>query len=243
MVETTATIRPSYREMRGLHLGADFVRQAALQPGKYAMVIEGLSDLDIEGTLDKTSFIGGLAPLYKSFDLKDGDPVRIYWDGSLLRLTPEKAPLVSPPPTVPAATGNVFDRQCLKHLHVEPFAPGNLARWNPQTEPDIYMAFGVLSEYTDFRYCCGASKALLDKLGYKADTKPDAVLIDRTSYAYLMAEFKMRSSEFCLNHKCEDVDVLVCWIDDESDRSKLPSLVLSLKSLLERIVQEGEIDL
>ena len=152
---------------------------------------------------------------------------------------------MSPPGavTIVPPTKGVFDRQALKHLHIETFAPGNLARWNPQTEPDIYMIFGVLSEYTDFRYCCGASKALLDKLGYEADTKPDAILIDRTRNAYLMAEFKMRSSEFKMNHKADEVDVLVCWIDDAQDPSELPPLVLALKSLLERIVQEGKIDL
>ncbi len=243
MTETTVTVRPSYRDLRGLYLGAEFIRKAQLQPGqRYSMVIDGLENLNIEGTLDKSSFIGGLAALYNSFDLEDEAQIRVCWDGLALRLTP---PTEIPTTTTPAPTEveNVFDRQKLTHRHVEPFAPGNLTRWTPQTEPDVYMAFGVLSEYTDFRYCCGASRALLDKLGYQADVKPDAIVVDRTSNAYLMAEFKMRSSEFSSNHKPEDVDVLICWLNDAADASQLPPLVLSLKTLLERIVQEGEIDL
>ncbi len=244
MVEGTATIRPSYREFRGLYLGVQFVRDAGLQSDQmYTMVIDGLEHLNVKGRLDKNTFIGGLAPLYQSFNLEDGDEVKLLWDGAVLRLTPPRKPAGPAPEGVAAPAPTVLDRDQLKHLHIEPFAPGNLERWNPQTEPDVYMTFGVLSEYTDFRYCCGASKTLLDRLGYKADTKPDAILIDRSSNAYLIAEFKMRSSEFSMNHKAEDVDVLICWIDDASDRSVLPPRVLPLKALLERIVHEGEIDL
>jgi hypothetical protein len=244
VIEGKATVKPSYRSLRGLYLGADFVRQAELQAGhKYQMVIDGLDDLDIEGTLDAGAFIGGLSPLYNSFSLRDGDQVGLRWDGTLLHLTPPQSRGAADGGPAPSSDRDVFDRKGLKHLHIEAFAPGNLTTWSPQTEPDIYMAFGVLSEYTDFRYCCGASKALLAKLDYTADTKPDAILIDRTSSAYLVAEFKMYSSEFAANHKAEDVDVLVCWIDDASDKSQLPARVLSLRSLLESAVREGTIDL
>ena len=51
---------------------------------------------------------------------------------------------------------------------------------------------------------------------------------------YLVAEFKMKSSEFTLNHEAEDVDVLICWQDDQkNDREKLPPNVLALHNLLE----------
>ena len=140
-------------------------------------------------------------------------------------------------------TRSVFQRQGLRYLFIEPFAPGNLARWNPRTEPDVYMVFGVLAEYTDYRYASGASKEILDRLGYTAPTKPDAVLIDRGTDEYLMSEFKVKSSDFKSNHKPEDVDVLVCWIDDETNRGQLPPAVLALKTLMEELIAEGDIDL
>jgi hypothetical protein len=246
MIEGSSTIQPSYRNLRSLYLGAEFIRKANMAPGRrYVIVVDGYDDLTMEGTLDKSSLIGGVAPLYNTFDLKDGDIIRFAWDDAVIHLYPAGKVYVKPADTVEAvpAVELVFDRQKLQHVHVESFAPGNLSRWNPQTEPDVYMSLGVLAEYTDYRYCCGASKALLDKLGYTAATKPDAILIDRTTSAYLMAEFKMRSSEFKGNHSASDVDVLVCWIDDETDKVKLPPRVLSLKSLLERIVKDGDVDL
>ncbi len=142
-----------------------------------------------------------------------------------------------------AGEKTVFQRQQLRHLHVEPFTFGNLRSWTPHTEADVYMVFGVLSEYTDYRYCCGASKALLQKLGYKADTKPDAILIDRTTDEYLMAEFKVNSKEFASNHKPEDVDVLICWEHDGGANEKLPKRVVALRTLLEQAIQDGELSL
>jgi hypothetical protein len=137
----------------------------------------------------------------------------------------------------------VFERQRLKHVHMEPYAPGNLSKWEPRTEADVYMVFSALSEYTDYQYCCGASKSLLARLGYKADTKPDAIRIDRSTGQYLMAEFKMASREFSYNHAPEDVDVLVCWDYNEQGPGKLPPAVVDLRGLLERAVKEGDIDI
>ena len=101
----------------------------------------------------------------------------------------------------------------------------------------------MLSEYTDFRYCCGVSQDLVAKLGYEATTKPDAILIDRTTNEYLMSEFKVYSSDFASNHQRGDVDVLVCWIDDATEKSQLPPRVVSLKDLREKAVKEGDITL
>ncbi len=72
------------------------------------------------------------------------------------------------------------------------FRPESLDTWKPETETDVYVAFGVLHEFTDFKYCCGASKAILEKLGadYDGTAKPDAILIDRVTDEYLMAEWK-----------------------------------------------------
>jgi hypothetical protein len=103
--------------------------------------------------------------------------------------------------------------------------------------------YGALAEYTDYRYCCGISQALIDQLGYKAATKPDAVLIDRATGQYLMAEFKVNSNEFASNHQKDDVDVLVCWDHNAPDVSGLPPIIVDLKMLLETALREGDIDI
>jgi len=241
-------VRRSYIELRGINLGVDFIRDNDLHPGqKYPLAIQGLEEEDLEGTLDGNGFIGGLALLYREFDLADGDLIEVAFDGSVIRLRPppekRRAPQGTTTTTPPREADLVFAKQGLKHVHIEPFAPGNLSRWVPQTEADVYMVFGVLSEYTDYRYCCGASKSLLSKLGYQAKTKPDAIVIDRATDEYLIAEFKMNSNEFSSNHEPEDVDVLICWEDNATDKSKLPKRVVALRELLEKALKDGEIAL
>jgi hypothetical protein len=71
-----------------------------------------------------------------------------------------------------------------------------------------------------------------------ADTKPDAVLVDDETSEYLVAEFKMRSSAFALNHQPDDVDVLIVWEDDERDRSRLPRAVVSLRDIARTAAKE-----
>ena len=252
MASTTAKVkvRQSYIELRGLNLGTAFIREAQLQPGqKLPMLVEGLDPGQTSGTLDKSGFVGGLAILYRGYDLKAEDTVSVEWDGTVLRLAPRDKSKI----TDVAASGNsdgqmvgpdhVFERNQLRHIHIAPFSPGNLESWLPHSEPDVYLVFGRLSELTDYRYCCGASKELLQSLGYKSATKPDAILIDAATGQYLMAEFKMLSKDFKTNHGPTDVDVLVCWVDDETDKKRLPKRVLELKSLIDRAIQEGAIDL
>jgi hypothetical protein len=248
MSSTKRSVRQSYIELRGLSLGVGFLRENGLQPGqKYPFAIDGLDNEDAQGTLSRDGFIGGLAILYNAFDLKDGDQIDVSFDGSVIRLAPppekRKKDTTTTTTSNPAEPLLVFEKQRLKRIHIEPFAPGNLSSWVPQTEADVYMVFGVLSEYTDYRYTCGASKFLLDKLGYSAETKPDAILIDRRTDEYVMAEFKMSSKEFALNHKAGDVDVLICWEHNEMDASKLPPRIVGLRTLLEKALRDGEISL
>ena len=251
MPDFIATIRPSYIDLRGLNLGIEFMRSNELLASqRYLMVVEGLPDVELQGTLNKDGFIGGLSVLYREFDLSAGDKIALSYDGAAIRLAPppEKRRTRPDSPQVPADASAkeqipVFERERLRHIHIEPYAPGSLERWVPQTEPDVYMVFGALADYTDYRYCCGTSTDLLRQLGYAPTTKPDAVLIDRSSGQYLMAEFKMNSKDFALNHQPRDVDVLVCWVDDADDRSKLPGTVLGLKDLLKKRLQEGDLDL
>jgi len=245
-----STIRKSYIDLRGINLGMPFVNDAGLIPGKvYSMIVPGIED-DIEGTLDKSGFIGGLAKLYRVYRLDVGDKLLVEYDGAVIKIKPPDAKCVrniTPDQQEDVLADErvqyVFEQQKLRHIHIEPYAPGNLSSWVPRSEPDVYMVFGALSEYTDYRYCCGINQALIDQLGYKAETKPDAILIDRTTGQYLMTEFKVNSNEFTSNHHKDDVDALVCWNHNETDLSKLPPIVIDLKRLLETAVREGDIDI
>jgi hypothetical protein len=46
-----------------------------------------------------------------------------------------------------------------------------------------------------------------------------------------MAEWKKRSTDSKVNHKLEDVDVLVCWHQNELDKTNLPPRVMALHSV------------
>jgi len=257
----TTAIQQSHIDLRGIYLGADFVRTFQLEAKKkYQIQIVGTETLETAGTLQGW-FIGGLAKMYASYDLQLNDSIVLdFRDGTLIVTPPEarrKLPVAEgiilpteagssesiPTETQAITEETVFARQKLKYLHIPEFAPANLTGWNPQSETDMYLVFGMLSENTDFRYCCGTSKNLLVKLGYNADTKPDAILIDRSTDEYLMSEFKMYSSDFASNHNPNDVDVLVCWIDDAVNRTQLPKRVVALKDLREKAVKDGSISL
>lgn len=246
MSRFVATITQSYVGLRSLYLEAAAWGTELLEVGgKATVLLDGDKDFSTEGTLNKRGGLSGMAKLYRRLNLSAGMTIEY--------AIPSKNTLIVYPPAAPSSAGTasvpltsapptnetVFERKKLKHLHIEAFRPENLNHWEPETEPDVYLAFGVLQEYTDFQYCCGASKALLQRLGAIGDgaTKPDAILIDRATDQYLMAEWKMRSSDFSSNHKAEDVDVLVCWIDDETDKGKLPPRVLALKNVAREAVE------
>jgi hypothetical protein len=231
----TTTISTSYINLKSLYLGADPMRDTSFQSGKVAVLIPSDPTFTLEGTLNKQGGLSGMAALFYKLQLKVGDKVQFTTQNaqgtqSITIVSPVPASVV--PPT-PKPTKTIFSKQNLRHIFIEPFRPENLNHWEPETETDVYMAFGVLQEYTDYQYCCGASQSLLDKLRakYEVATKPDAILIDRVSGEYVMGEWKKKSSEFKQNHKPDDIDVLVCWIDDESDKSKLPTKVVALHSV------------
>lgn len=257
-----STIQQTHIELLSVYLPTAFIREFALLYGtKYQIRIEGAESIPSNGTLQGTNLIGGMAKLFRNFSLVVNDEVGLDFQDGVIVVIPPSAKAKSKAtvslgeivttgqhsvsPVTPAASDltTVFDRQRLKHIHIPDFAPANLVGWNPETETDIYLVFGMLSENTDFRFCCGASKDLITRLGYVALTKPDAILIDRSTGEYLMAEFKMNSSDFSSNHKRDEVDVLVCWLDDESDRRKLPERVVGLKDLQEKAVKAGKIAL
>lgn len=258
----TTTIQQTHIDLRCIYLPADFVQKYTLSYStKHQILIDGKSPSKTAGTLQITNLIGGLAKMYRAYDLQIEDEVGLDCeDGTIIVIPPDDrlkgsnafaatTAAVSIPQSETAAVPilnsdkTVFARQNLRHVYIPEFAPANLTGWTPETETDVFLVFGMLSENTDFKYCCGVSQDLVDKLGYKADTKPDAILIDRATDEYLMSEFKVYSSDFASNHIRDDVDVLVCWIDDATDKSQLPRRVVSLKELREKAVKDGDIPL
>jgi hypothetical protein len=224
-------ITPSYQELRSLYIGADARKDQNFQTGLVNVTLNADAAFSIDGTMNTAGYLSGMAKLYKKLDLKVGAEVEYEFnaDGSI---TIHNALPVAPAQPPPPQKETVFQTQKLKHIYIEPFRPENLNTWEPETETDIYLAFGVLQDYTDYQYCCGASKAMLEKLGAKYDdAKPDAILIDRTTDEYIMAEWKKYSSDFKSNHKPDDVDLLVCWTDNEKDRGTLPPRVLALHAV------------
>jgi hypothetical protein len=252
-------IQQAHIDLRSLYLPTDFIKTYGLiYKEQYSILIEGSPPSQTEGTLQVTNLIGGLAKMYRAYDLQIEDEVGLDIHNDTVIVVPPpnrlKGSLAAPvaalgasssisQPPVPPASTTVFGRQKLRHVHIPEFEPANLTGWNPETEADVFLVFGMLSEYTDFRYCCGISQDLIDKLGYRSTTKPDAILVDRATDEYLMAEFKVYSSDFASNHNRDDVDVLVCWIDDSEEKAKLPPRVVSLKELREKAVKEGDIPL
>ncbi|MBZ5641025.1 MAG: hypothetical protein LAO51_19980 [Acidobacteriia bacterium] len=239
-----ASIKSSYVTLRSIYLGKAALQTGLLPPGKVTVLIEGLDGFTAEGTLNQYGLLTGMAAVYQTLRLTAGSRLKFTVqnpgnDPKVVILEPRppqpgELPLpgdTTPAPTPPEAT--VFERLNLRHVHLEPFRPENLNNWEPETEADVYLAFGVLQDFTDFRYCCGASKAVLSRLGANYDevSKPDAILIDRTTERYLMAEWKKLSSDFKLNHRPDEVDVLICWHDDEDDRRSLPPRVVALHSV------------
>ena len=244
----TANITSGYARIFTFYFGAADMRAAGLSPGRVVVTVRENPSLTAEGNLNTNGALSGMSPLYRGLSLQDGDMIEAEPAGAtaivvtgIIRSGGYRDVDLPTLPEENSAQGSirpVFQRQQLRALHIEVFSPENLNRWEPSTETDVYMAFGVLQEYTRHRYCCATSQALLDRLGFEAPTKPDAILVDNDTREYLVAEFKMRSSAFALNHKPEDVDVLVVWDDDAKDRLALPREVVSLREIARQAAQE-----
>jgi hypothetical protein len=236
----TIVISVGYEHNRSLPLGREFVAEHGLQVGEdYALKVAQAPQLEVTGTLYSNGVLGGLTALYQGTSLKEGDKVEIsFADGWIVLSKPDITGAKLQQAT-PQSEG-VFDRQKLKHLHCDLYRPESFQDWQPRAEPDVYLVFGHIQRFTDYRYCCGASAEFLKQLGYTPQKdKPDAVLVDARSGAYVLAEFKMWSSDFRTNHDKEDIDVLICWEDDEQDRTVLPGDVLALKPRLAALVAAG----
>ena len=246
--ELTATVTERYKSLNSVYLGKKILKDDLLEPGQITVIVdyENNHPDEIEPSLKlicgfnaNNAILSGLKRLYSLSFLTDGSNSYEIVDKNTIRFL-KKLPNPSVPGTQasspvgaitqPPDGDLVFDRKKLKHIHIEPFRPENLSNWSPETETDIYMAWGILEEYTGYKYCCGTSARLLRDLGYQSstDTKPDAILINQETNCYEIAEMKIRSSDFTKNHDKEDIDVLVVWEDDEKERDKLPKTVINL---------------
>jgi hypothetical protein len=250
----TSQITARYRKMRSLYLGTPLIKDGTLTALEgVTVLIEDDDSFSATGKLSKTSILTGMAQLYHYLNLAEGMTVSFKVsedeENTIVIVAPKRdVSAEEEPETVetadePAIDMSVFAKQGLSHIHIEPFRPENLNKWEPETEPDVYMALGVLQDLTDYRYCCGASKSILKRLGakYPDSSTPDAILIDARTNEYLMAEWKKNSSDFKSNHLPEDVDVLVCWNDNELDRDLLPPQVLALRDIA-RVAAEEILD-
>lgn len=246
-------IKDGYRRLNSLYLNSEVIRGECIILGtKISVFVSSKPGHSAEGTLSAAGALSGMVKIYRWLNLETDDIVRFeVLAANQIIITevqkhdaPSSTPtgqIAAPLPAIEDAgpeNESVFRRQRLRPIHIELFSPENLNRWEPENEPDVYMAFGVLQEYTKFRYCCATSKQLLDRLGFNAVTKPDAILVDSETGEYLIAEFKMSSTAFALNHSAADVDVLIVWSDDAIDRSNLPAVVLSLREIARTAAQE-----
>jgi hypothetical protein len=250
------TITENYKASYVIRASAKFISEHNLSAGQIELLFcyeDGspvLSDKDSDrfrydanlnanGNITKTAFI------YQKFNLKVDIKITLTSHGnqSVEIILPQAAGLpaihdsderVSPP-----SKPTVFSSKKLAHIHYEIFSPENYSRWLPKCEADIYVVFGKLEDYTGFRYCCGITQEIINNLGYEREddtSKPDSILIEDATNAYMIAEWKMYSSAFKSNHHKNDVDVLVVWHDDETDRSILPNRVLELKSISKQYI-------
>jgi hypothetical protein len=255
-------IRSSYKQLNSLNLGSEFVEEHKLTPHKqYPLTVVGV-DESLSGTLQARGLIGGLAAMYVRYpSLGDGSEVEIDFDGNAITIVPPNSASTDMPSPGPTSTGPqqqgslptstasdyVLDRKSAHRVFVPPYAPGALNSWEPKGEPDVYMVFGRVAEFTAFRYCCASSQEVLSKLGLDIKPKPDAILIEKGTDRYVIAEFEVDSIEFSKHgHQAEDIDVLVCWTDsveDETERKKLPRRILSLHTLVQELLKTGEIEL
>lgn len=262
----TASVAPSYRKLSSIYAGLDPVKKGKVDTGSLNVRYKAYYDRESKsweyescdcGYSLRNGLISGLARFYRFENGRLGEK----YDLKLKVISEQEVEIVNLPDELYATTPEdvekaelreargIFEKQNLKHLHIDPFRKENLKYWTPRSEADVYLVFGVVEKYTGYKYCCGANNELLELLGYRSsnDVKPDAILIDQgvrqKTGEYVIAEFKMNSSSFTLNHKKEDVDVLVVWQDDyngtEAEREKdLPSKVIVLSEIVRGALKE-----
>lgn len=227
----TRTLTASAFDLKSLNIG----RKPEVRPG-LVQVLGTSEDGDVKPIKQgkyNGDLLTGMSAVLKRLNLGAGDQYHLRVDGeSQITIT---SPLLDrrAPDQKAVSDNSVSRRLGLRHLRMEQLRPENHVFWEPQLEADVYAAFGMLQEFSGYEYCCGTSAELLKSLSGQEwpTTKPDAILVNTADNAYEIAEFKKKSSDFTINHEKEEVDVLVCWLDDASDRSKLPRTIVALKDI------------
>ncbi len=163
--------------------------------------------------------------MYKAVTLQPSYEVELSFEGGKIRIDPKMEEHPS-----------ILDRNQQKTIFDQQYTRSTIQTCIicivGTTETDTYMIFGTISEYelTAFQYYCRDSQAFFDSLGFKKESKskPDTILIDRTTKDYLIAEFKVYSSDFDINHSKKDTEFLF------TDATMLPNeticLITSLRS-------------
>ncbi len=226
-----------YPYINSINIGQGLLKNGELEVGPCKITLSGIPEetFSLDANVNRNATISGLVKLFRLFQ---DIPSAIQFNVTSKNHITIKAPQIvdsfrnkSQQEILPGAE-TVLDNKQANHIYIEPYRPLNLKTWTPETETDLYMIFGDLQDLTQFEYCCGASIDVVRRLIPSwITTKPDAILIDRISGNYLIAEFKLQSSMFIANHNRDDIDVLICWDDDAQDKFSLPRNVVCLKDV------------
>lgn len=249
---TTRPITPGYARNFVFYLGAEAFGANRFIPRSRVSVsyIDEQGELIEEtGAIQTSGALSGMARFYRILSLPIGATLQLSCSTSMAGVQSARIMQVVKPPGAeaqqPAAVAlpvaaPVLQNLKSRYVHFDMYRPELASDWEPSGEADVYLAFGSLQDYTDYIYCCGVNVQVLRSLGIlscfeerkqqnQIEGIPDALLIERATRQYLLAEFKMRSSDFKRNHSADLIDVLICWIDDETDRAKLPARTVILR--------------
>ena len=119
-----STIQESLVDLRCIYLPVDFITEFKLKyKTKYQILIDDANSSKTAGTLQVTNVIGGLAKMYRAYDLQVGDEVGLDCEnGTIIVIPPQnrlkvlsEAAATSPlPAAVPAKSRNWQSRRTRK---------------------------------------------------------------------------------------------------------------------------------
>lgn len=230
-------LQKSYESIFGLPVGMKSIN-SKLNIGPISVLVENKNKI-YPARLNKNGVISGLVELYRDLDLKFGmtiyyenhatDAIKIYFPKKTLKNKVAHNP----------STRNNPSRK-LKWAHNEIYDDNNFNRWTPNSKLDVCFVFGLLHDFTDFQYCGALTQDMMSKIEYlknypNATDKPDAIVFHKNTACYSIAKFECKSSEYKNHHAPNDVDVLIVWRNDETDRSLLPMHVIELYQLAKHV--------
>lgn len=255
-------VTASYASMYAVNVGKDYIRRNQLFPGRYEWrCVSGkdgngsITYLKGKGTLNSNGAFTGLGKFYALFGLAVGDDVKFEFQNGEIDLSASRNDVEINPQTAQQDAfhttpiqprDTALRRYSANHVSLDDFELVNYAKWVPQTEASLYMVFGKIEEYLKVKYVCGCSREVQRRLGVGFPSAPDAIVVEKATGQYLVAEFKMYSSAFVTGNQTRDfVDILICWEDDcaEADKAKLPNEILCLKSSIAEFISNGTIEI